>query len=419
MRKRIVSIILYLCIIMGMASGCGTKEEEASVSPAAEKIPETRNASEKDSGNSDFAGDSDEEITDAETTNAAVLENLPDIVKALGMPLMDDTALLVLVRKCKSDDYKYIVDQYEYDREGRMLRHLAGYNTKYEYEYDADGNLLSETCYDADVYKNWELSYWVEYSYMKDEVGRPISRMERKYNADGSLSRESVYDSEDKLLKEKEISYVENVLHFEYEYDSSTHQAWKMQYVYDEQGNIAFRYRTEYDDAGNQTLYVVYDAEGNINVFEGYECDSYVRYYSYWSYENTYDDNGNLIQQVKYDYENNETERREYTYNENGDLASKFFSDEMVTREYVYEYEYNDDNNCIKKLETVYKYDDAGNLIEYLTETNKIWEREYDEENRLIKFTNHQDSSKRWYEYTYVTIGISDANYPYDKIKIR
>ena len=405
-RVRSVSIILCLCVIMGMGSGCETKEGKVLVLSTTEKNTKTGKASEEDSGNADIVKDSDSET--------AALKDMPEVMNVLGMPLRDETALLVTVTKYRfSDDYKCIVGQYEYDSKGCILRYLGEKFSDYiEYEYDADGSLVRKTCYDTEWRKKtWELSYWVEYSYVEDEATGQLIRTERKYDADGSLSRESVYDSEDKLLIE--TSYVENVLRSEYEYDSSEHQSWKL--IYDEQGNTVLQYREVYDDAGNPILYVEYDAEGNINVFEGYECDTYVIVYPYWRYENIYDDHGNLIKQVPYDYENNETELREYTYDEKGNLLSEFFKDEMVTSETKYEYDAA--GNCIKEIN--YEYDDSDNLTVYGIRNMREWEWQYDEKNRLTKFIYYWKDPEYWCEYTYSTVGISDEDYPYDKINIQ
>ena len=427
MRKRIVSIVLCLCIFSGAVTGCGMKAgEETSVSQAEGNFSETDNVYEEDSSGSgsvwnnasgkDSSSPGSVNGSASEASDTAS-EDSGEEVNALGLPLMDGTALLVTVTKYRySDNYKRIVRQYEYDCEGRILRYIGGRlipddldYSNIEFEYDVDGSLFRQTCYDMRWReKSWELSYWVEYSYEED-TDRGISRTERKHAADGSLSRESFYDSEGNLLRQ--ITYEGNRMLSEYEYDPLEYQSWRTRY--DDHGDILERCREVYDDAGNQTLYVRYDGEGNIDVFEGYECDRYVVIYPYRSYENTYNDHGNLIRQVQYGYENNVEVIREYTYDAKGNLVKEFFSDDMVTSEG--EYEYDDAGNQIKELYTEYWYDDAGKLQTY--GSSVLWEREYDQENRRIRYIDYDwNRPECWYEYTYKTIGISEENYPYDKM---
>ena len=59
--------------------------------------------------------------------------------------------------------------------------------------------------------------------------------------------------------------------------------------------------------------------------------------------------------------------------------------------------------------------DENGNLK--ADSPYQIWERSYDEKNRVIRYQNFNEYTKCWYEYTYDTFGISDETYPYDKIK--
>lgn len=423
MQKRIVSIILCLCMVMGILLVWETKADDTEVN---------------DLEATDYAT-----VNDVETTDTTESEDPPKTVNALKMPLMDGTVLLATVEKYYSDNHKFIIEQYEFDSEGHMLRQFDRVNDVfYEYEYNAHGSLLKKICYEWGFSEgNWELSYWVEYSYEENKAGILINRTEQKYNADGSLRREAVYDSEDRLLKEIEYSkYVKDVLSSEYEYDSAENQSWRT--FYDEQGNIESRYRRMYDSAGNETLYAEYDAEGNINVYEGYECDTYVYNYPYWTFENIYDEYGNIIRQIQYDEEDkeigyteyvydesgnlikktryddgdNEIELDEYTYDEQKNLVSEFSSDEWQLQKD--EYEYDNAGNCTKLLVTQYEYNDTGNLTTSGA-SSLVWERKYDEKNRVIRFQNYWDSPSCWYEYTYSTFGIYDEDYPYDKIKIK
>ena len=190
---------------------------------------------------------------------------------------------------------------------------------------------------------------------------------------------------------------------------------------------------------GNETLNVRYDAEGKLNRFEGYDCDTYVSFYPYWRSENTYDDSGNLIKTTVYGYEGDELTyvkytydddgylikvegldgdpiigeyTDEYTYNDKGYLVSRFSTDN--TGAYGTEYEYDNNGNCIKELNINYKQDEDGNISE--CGSSIAQENQYDERNRLIRvYYSYRDKT---YDYTYETIGVPDEDYPYDKIEI-
>lgn len=406
MKRRAVFCLLCLCVFLGMAWGCGGKAEEPSALQLGGDIPEKIMASGADMASDMISG-------------ASMAADSAEEVNVLGLPLMEDTALLVTVTKYRySDHYERIVRQYEYDMEGRILRYLGGRlipddldYSDIEFEYNADGSLGRLTCRDwMWREKAWEFSYRVEYNYGEDADGG-ISRTERKYDADGNLGRESFYDSEENLLRR--IDYEENRISSEYEFDPSANQSWRT--IYDEQGDIRVRYGESYDEAGNITLYGEYDKEGNINVFEGYECDRYVVRYPWWRYENTYDEKGRLVGQVQYDYEGNETERRVYAYDTAGNIVSEFFSDEMVTSEQ--RYEYDGAGNRIRELCTDYWYDEEGSLQ---TSVSVLYEREYDQANRRSVYIDYDWGSPEYrYEYTYRTIGIPEEDYPYDKMDER
>lgn len=389
-------------------------------------------------------------VNGPETSDHVVADDSPEAVNAFGMPLMDDTVLLATMTEYRAGDYERIEEQYEFDKDGRILRHLEHWvwgfrnDNSTEYEYNDEGILCKETGYKAEnpeTEEDWELDYWIEYTDSQDGINGDVSRTEREYNADGSLSRESVYGNEDRLLREVQYSrYVKDVLYYQYEYDSIDRASWQI--FYDDQGNIESQYREEFDEAGNRILYAIYDGDGRINVIQDCECgpESYYEYeYPYWTCENiydehgnlvkvivyglgneklgytenTYDDNGNMISTVDYDSTGREEWLREYTYDEEGYLIGSFSASDYDTGSDEYTYDRN--GNCISLSGVIYMEDENGNLK--ADSPYQIWERSYDEKNRVIRYQNFNEYTKCWYEYTYDTFGISDETYPYDKIK--
>lgn len=83
---------------------------------------------------------------------------------------------------------------------------------------------------------------------------------------------------------------------------------------------------------------------------------------------------------------------------------------------FVAQYEYDNAGNQIRLLHTYYESDDAGNLTAHEPET--VWTREYDHENRLVKYYDWRRPAE-WYEYEYELFGVSEGDYPYDRIIIR
>lgn len=406
MKVKSAYTILCLCMVLGIFTGCGAKEKEAEALPVAEDSASLETVDEPE----DEAADKTEDEAAIEMMDEETPGSDSEKLNAVGMPLMDNTALLATI---KTQSGK-ISKQYEYDKEGHMLRYLGmTYNYMYEFEYDSAGNLSRETDWHYD--DEWRetdrrLAEQTEYAY--DGAGRLLGRMMREYGDDGSLERCFVYAG-------------------------SGQQSWEMRYLlFDVDGNVSEQYRCEYDDKGNETLWVQYDAEGKINLFEGYECDTYISYYPYRRSENTYDDFGNLIKITIYGYENNDGTTykkytyddaghlikeeeiagdpytQEYTYNEQGYLVSSFSSDSYGV--YGKEYEYDDNGNCIKELYRHFERDEAGNVSDYGASIAQ--ENQFDERNRLMRVYHAYDDTT--YDYTYETIGVPDEDYPYDKIEI-
>lgn len=466
MRAKIFRVLFCIFILTGAFLGGTVKEKETSetwmiitadgvryetkdaheaekVELEEEKEAETPESEEKEETE---AEDSEEESVPE--TEDAVVKGPDEGMNSFGLPLLEDTALLVTVEKrfsnSFSDNYVCVSAEYEYDSEGRLLRHLGDgiidYNDR-EYEYDAEGNCIKESRFkvsgEEKILKT--LKSWVDYHYGKDEAGRPM-RTEREYDADGGLREERVYDSEENWLKR--TAYRESGLpYLAFEYDPSGRQYWAVDY--DDEGHVERQYRREYDEYGSVILYDTCDGEGNLILDDG-DCDCgpdifelYGRRYEYQFdeagnvimqtgfdengnrtgyIENSYDERGKLIGEALYDAENTLREYEEYSYDEKGNLVWEYLYDDYEEPRRV-GYEYDAAGHRTKMWIIYYDYGDVegkGNSAEDTVYV--IWEREYDDRGRLITYTDYSD--KEWYNCTYTMISGSDEDYPYDRIEI-
>ena len=396
MKKRI-SMTLCICLLAGAVLGCGAEVSEPASSVTVSENLETQNDFTEDESTADS-----EENYSTETVNAS------------GLPPREGAALVVTVARC---DYSHasnkvrnrITEEYEFDSEGRRLRYTCyglsseAFEKRIEYEYDADNNLIRKTCYDLEE-DGGAMNEWTEYQYVKKDSGNLRTHMEFEYNAEGNLLRESGYDTDGRLINE--TSYRQDGDGYEYglarkyEYDSSENLSRTI--YYDVQGNATGWREEVYDDAGNLTLCADYDEEGNIDIYEGYDCDTYMYIYQYWPSKNEYDETGNLIKRTGYDYEGNVIEIAEYTY----DNANRLIKD----------WHYFSDHNYTEEI--IYEYDNAGNQVKEYIDQQIIWEKEYDDRNRLVKYAQYSYGKECWYEYEYKTIGVAEENYPFDRIKV-
>lgn len=243
-----------------------------------------------------------------------------EMVNALGMTLRDDTALLVKIWNCTSPSYNHVCEEFEYDREDRVLRHIKYYsNTKgrWEYEYDAEGSLTRETCYELE---DDAVRYWIEYRTEKGASVDELCRIGSRYEGEGNLASEIVYNSDDNEVK-KTYYREDGTAYWEIEYDDTGHHTREINY--DEQENIVNRREYEYDAAGNIIKRVDYDYEGNIE--------------DAWEY--TYDEDGHLLKCI-----HNGSVIKEYTYDSAGNMTKE------ITDPYTQwkKYEYDNENRVIK-----------------------------------------------------------------------
>lgn len=463
MRAKIFRVLFCISILTGAFLGSIVKEKETSetwmVITASGVRYETKEDSETEKTETEAEDFTAEPIPETEDAVAedAMAEEPDEGMNSFGLPLLQDTVLLVTLEKhfsnTFSENYEKISAEYEYDSQGHMLRYMEdsiGRFSDKEYEYDAAGNLLQETCYtvkrkeDGELLRRQgsivrEIDYLVEYSYGTDESGQTI-RTEREYDKNGRLREECVYDSEENWLKR--TAYRESGLpYLAFEYDPSGRQYWAADY--DDEGHVERQYRREYDEYGSVILYDTCDGEGNPILDDG-DCDCgpdifelYGRRYEYefdeagnvimqtgfdengnrtGYVENSYDERGNLIGEALYDAENTLREYEEYSYDEKGNLVWEYLYDDYEEPRKV-GYEYDAAGHRTKMWIIYYDYGDVegkGNPEEDTVYV--IWEREYDDRGRLITYTDYSD--KEWYNCSYRMISGSDEDYPYDRIRI-
>lgn len=312
-----------------------------------------------------------------------------ETVNALGMTLRDDTALLVKVWKYTSPAYNHVCEEYEYDREDRVLRHIKYYsNTKgrWEYEYDAAGILTRETCYELE---DGAVRYWIEYRAANGDWVDGLLRIGSEYEGDGNLVSETAYNSEGNEVR-KTYYRRDGTVYWVNEYDDAGHQTREIDY--DEQENIVNRREYEYDAAGNLIGKVDYDYEGDIEDVWEYTYDEAGNllqniHNGSVTTENEYNNAGNMYRSLDYDYEGNIEDEWEYTYDEDGHLLKRIHNGSIIKE---------------------YTYDSAGNMTKEITDPYTRWKKyEYDNENRIIKMTV-QDEDRYEYRYEYKVINVEE-----------
>ncbi len=236
---------------------------------------------------------------------------------------------------CKSQiwDFGNGVNVYDYDEQGNTVRTSEYdengrlvYEDKYEYEYDADGNCIKDTCY-----VNGVLSSVTEYAINAD--GEMVTCAYTGYREDGSTSVCS-YD---------DFGNITEIL--DYDADGNLWATTDYLYKADENGDLY--------TAKETTLF----SDGTSSIYEYNEhCD--------YTVIGEYDADGNAVLEDSY----------EYTYDEEGrTMGVKEYSFGVLKREVVkglfieedgwftydlYETVYNEDGT-----KTVYEYDENGNLV--------------------------------------------------------
>lgn len=252
-----------------------------------------------------------------------------------------------------------------YDENGNLISTVSDGGSRIDYIRYSDGSLAEETGYDS----NGNISYNIKY----DEFGCEIYHLstdidgfiesENSYtyerDANGNIITETCYD----LTTDENFRYV-------YEYDNDGNMVLGTSYE-----NNIIAHRVEYDNNGNETLEIYYDDNGEWHSENEYKYDEYgnciyIKQAAFQSetyetlYDIVYDNRGNIISRSYthqiYNYDIVEdSEKVEYVYNEYGFVTQvTYYEYGEYTSKDVFEYEFTD-TSCV---ETCVSYDENGNI---------------------------------------------------------
>ena len=237
-----------------------------------------------------------------------------------------------------------IEDEREYNKLREVRRTnfdgqtISGSIEYYEFEHDADGNLVRRTrsIYVGDKlemfeeasedghYETWYASedhyYTHEYGHYTDEYGE-----EHEY-----VQKTTMY-----YLMDGAINHVD-----ETEYAANGNTIKSVRYDCDLDGTRILNILSEYDEDGHRIKETYYYADGSLNTVEDYE----------------YDKNGNIIKSIRYEYDEDEVSIyviNEYDENGNRIRATHYTADGVLLSYYISEYD--EDGRWIK--ETSYNAD--------------------------------------------------------------
>ncbi len=275
--------------------------------------------------------------------------------------------------------------------------------TEYTYSYDEQGNCLTESSKDK-----WASTKTV---YTYDAAGNELT-YRHEYDGVLSSSGEYTYDADGNKLTHTDTG-------------SEYTLAVSEQYVYDTAGNLlqSITYR---GDEKLQEEYT-YDADGNKLTQTSYKGDGIISEKCMYCYDAA----GNELSCTKYDADDKISNKWEYTYDENGKVRtenfySSLFSEELrlaIREEYTYDeagntllhiYTHYRDNGETKVEETVYTYDEHGNMLsvdgyDYDGRREiKKYSYVYDEYGNILEKTTYDgrnnDKLLEIDEYEYITI---------------
>lgn len=130
---------------------------------------------------------------------------------------------------------------------------------------------------------------------------------------------------------------------------------------------------------------------------------------AYFEEAYAYDENGNLVE-----YSSTEGYHEVMKYDDHGNII--YYNDGIITETYEYD-EYNHIIKCTstevlenedripmtQETTVEYKYDDIGNLIEWVSSEGDKCNMEYDKDNNLIYYclsgSSYDGKIEEWYEY--------------------
>jgi len=321
------------------------------------------------------------------------------------------------------NDQMGVVTQYEYNDAGLVTTVSDAYEGTTTYEYDDAGRVLSEE--KADGYKK-------EYTYTP--AGK-LTKIIEAHNNGETITQEYEYDADGYVVSMKDgrgnittcgYSYEQSETDGDISYDYNIKKVTTPEgnittYAYDAMGNKI----SETDSEGSTTSYT-YDFRGNVIKKTDALGDE-------WNY--SYDKRGRLVEVINpyygkntytYDVDGNvltETDENgnvtSYTYDAMGNLLTEKDALGYVT-EYIYDdngnltgikdangkttwYIYTRNNKAISKVNTgvnvvTNTFDDAGRVIRSTNSDGTYVSYNYDDEGRLILMTDAENNDIK---YTY------------------
>lgn len=378
MKRKVFGLLLCIGLTVGVLTGCGSEGTdiiEDSVLTGEEKVEEEAGNAETGEG----SGATGEGSGAAGESSGAAGEGSKAAEEDSGGTEEDNKG----TGESGGDAPGVSTEQREEDREAEevgetaasscLIREIIDYgSTRFEKEYDIDGNILKNIYYGMDG----TVSQWEEYT----------------YDADGNNVRQTMYNTLDSQL------------------------------TYHPEGIVTGWYEYEYDGYGNMTRNA-YFAVGN----EEPSMDQRI--------QNEYDADGRLIRRTAQNADGTDAFRQEYEYDSNGNLVRDESTDDVgvvlieydgfgnVTKELgpsgggMYEYDahgntvkstsLDGDGNETGSVEYQNEYDASGNRIRWTAyvsgQMSGRGEDEYDENGNLIKWTayNSQGTVSQWGENEY------------------
>ena len=302
----------------------------------------------------------------------------------------EDGLLLTTVTKDENGDTVFN-DEYKYNEYGDLLELASASGSGYIYEYDANGNLTYKASKSTDFWErktydeNNRITYeennkgeWKKTTYYENGLVATTSNYGiSKYYETILMVRTDVqrtYTADGKLLtymSQKQVRTLDGRMLSNIP-DSTVERYYK----YDDRGNLIGNYGSE------GTTEYRYD-ENNLKVYEkkynGTEV--YYTYHEDGKLECMETVNGDTITDSVYEYDErgNVIVYANVTYKEGVDPENPTLIKESYT-DYEYEYDKNGNILCkrvisnIRETEFVYEYDDEGNLI-YEMDDDGVWKR--------------------------------------------
>lgn len=348
--KKIISILILLCLLVTVFSSCGNHNEQIMYENALAFLEE---------GNYEEAKKLFENLGDYADSKEHLSRFRYFAEKA---DIEDEHTIEVSFNEHNFPSQIIFLTKYgnrsiitlTYDQNGKLIQksdlESDGEEIIFKYAYDQKGNLIKETqiCDDG--------THIDEYTY--DENGNKIAEIRTFSDSNQEIIDYSyyTYDENGKLIKDTTIMPTKK---------------WSSDYIYDEEGKLIRQF-------------YVCSREPDLIHESAYESKQIMDY--------IYDENGNLIKKVYASVGQDSFIYNDYAYDENGNLIKEIHTDAQGDQA-IYEYSYDEIGNLIrytyasyhddKKIydETFdYIYDKAGNLIK------EVFHNYYDKE-RINEYT--------------------------------